>query len=208
MNITLRPFQKEDAPFLEDIIRKTWHYDDFCSTKTSRKLAKIFLCSCLTNQTFSRVALLNPKPVGIILGKNCAVHKCPLPLRIRQISSITSLLFSGEGRKTAKIFQDVDGIDKELLKECGTSYPAELALFAVDPECRGKGIGKTLFQSFLDYLKECQLSNFYLYTDTSCNYGFYEHQGMFRRREKTKSFHIKGQDVTMRFFIYDYILPL
>ena len=94
-----------------------------------RIIFAIFLCSCLTNQTFSRVALLNQKPVGIILGKSCAVHKCPLPLRIRQISSITSLLLSGEGRKTAKIFQDVDGIDKELLKECGTSYPALMIYF-------------------------------------------------------------------------------
>lgn len=207
MNIILRTFQKEDASFLEEIIRKIWHYDDFCSPKTAGRLAKIFLCSCLTNQTFSRVAILNGKPVGIILGKYCAIHKCPPSLRARQISSIISLLISHEGRKTSKIFQDVDGIDKELLKECGTSYPAELALLAVDPECRGKGIGKILFQSFLDYLKKYQLSSFYLYTDTSCNYGFYEHQGMIRRREKPKSFHIKGQDVTMRFFIYDYILP-
>lgn len=207
MNIILRTFQKEDASFLEEIIRKTWHYDDFCSPKTAGKLAKIFLYSCLTNQTFSRVAVLEGKPVGIILGKHCAIHKCPPSLRIRQISSIFSLLLSREGRKTAKIFQAVDGLDKELLKECGISYPAELALFAVDPGCRGKGIGKILFQSFLEYLKKYHLSRFYLYTDTSCNFGFYEHQGMKRRIEKTKSFHIKGQNVTMHFFIYDHLLP-
>lgn len=203
MSFTLRPFQKEDSPILEEIIRKTWHYDDFCSPKTAGKLAKIFLLSCLANQTFSRVAISDGVPVGILLGKNSAVHKCPLRCRLKQIFSIFSLLLSREGRNTAKIFQTVNGIDQQLLQESSLSYPAELALFAVDPSCRGKGIGTMLFQSFLDYLREHHLDSFYLYTDTSCNYGFYEHQGMKRRCEKSKSFHIKGQNAKMHFFIYD-----
>ena len=29
-----------------------------------------------------------------------------------------------EGRKVSKIFESVSGIDKELLKECKTQYPA------------------------------------------------------------------------------------
>ena len=44
---------------------------------------------------------------------------------------------------------------------------------------------------------------FYLFTDTTCNYGFYEHQGMIRRLEKEHTFHIKGQQRVMNFFIYD-----
>ncbi|MEE0810003.1 GNAT family N-acetyltransferase [Blautia sp.] len=39
-------------------------------------------------------------------------------------------------------------------------YPAELALFAVDSSCRGKGIGKQLFQSAIDYMKQEQLDKF------------------------------------------------
>lgn len=206
MSLTLRPFQEEDSPILEEIIRKTWHYDDFCSPKTARKLAKIFLSSCLTNQTFSRVAIHDKTPVGILLGNYSAIHRCPLHYRLKQITSIASLLLSKEGRKTAKIFQEVSSVDQELLKEANLSYPAELALFAVDPACRGKGIGKALFESFLEYLREHHVSSFYLYTDTSCNYGFYEHQGMKRRGEKTKSFYIKGQDAKMHFFIYDKLL--
>lgn len=31
MNITLREYRKEDFSALQDIIRKTWHYDDFSS---------------------------------------------------------------------------------------------------------------------------------------------------------------------------------
>ncbi len=204
MQITLRDYQKEDSKELQTIVRETWHYDEFCSPKTAAKLAGVFLSSCLTNYTFSRVALLNKKPVGIILVKNTALHKCPLKYRLKQIKSILSLYLSKEGRKVSKIFGSVNGIDKQLLADVNKVYPAELSLFAVDCSCRGKGIGKKLFNAALEYLKEQEINAFYLFTDTSCNYGFYEHQGMVRRCEQEHLFNIKGQHAKMNFFIYDY----
>lgn len=204
MSFEIRELKKEDMPELENIIRKTWNYDRFAGSKTAKRLARVFLISCLTNQTFSRVALLEGKPVGIILAKNGAVHKCPFSYRWQQICAIASVLFTREGRKVSKIFQGVNGVDKELLKRCKTLYPAELALFAVDASCRGKGIGKLLFQEALSYMKEQKLPRFYLYTDTSCNYGFYEHQGMVRRQEQDKVFFVNGEEAKMTFFIYDY----
>lgn len=204
MQIELREYQKSDFESLQDIIRKTWHYDDLCGPKTSAKLAKVFLSSCLTNYTYSKVAVLDGKVEGIILVKDIENHKCPLSARWNQIKSVVSLLCSKEGRNVSKIFGSVDGIDKELLKENGKTYPAELALFAVSEECRGKGIGKMLFRSAVEYMKREKLDEFYLFTDTSCNYGFYEHQGMKRCSEKKHEFDIKGQYAQMRFFIYDY----
>lgn len=206
MQITLRDYQKEDFKELQAIVRKTWHYDEFCSPKTAAKLAGVFLSSCLTNHTFSRIALLNNKPVGIILVKNRAIHKCPVKYRLKQIKSILSLYLSKEGRKVSKIFGSVNGIDKQLLADVNKSYPAELSLFAVDSSCRGKGIGKQLFNAALEYLKEQKLNEFYLFTDTSCNYGFYEHQGLVRRCEREHLFNIKNQQAKMNFFIYDYQL--
>ena len=203
MQLLLREFKP-----LENIIRETWNYDKFCSPKTASKLAKVFLSSCLTNYTFSRVAVLDERIVGIILVNNKAKHKCPLSYKLKQIKSIVSLYACKEGRKASKIFGNVYGIDQQLLNENHKSYPAELALFAVDSSCRGKGIGKKLFQSALDYIQQQELNEFYLFTDTSCNYGFYEHQGMVRRCEKKHHFHINGQIATMQFFIYDYQIEI
>lgn len=204
MDIKLRAYQKQDFNELANIIKETWHYDEFSSPKTAFKLAKVFLYSCLTNYTFSQVVLLKEKVVGIILAKDIKQHKCPLKHRIKQVSAILSLYLSKEGRKILKIFNSVYGIDKQLLKNSHKSYLAELTLFAVSSTCRGSGIGKILFQSVIEYMKIQKLDNFYLFTDTSCNYGFYEHQGMIRRSEKEHNFNIKGQLVNMEFFIYDY----
>ena len=206
MNITLREYKREDFIVLQNIIRETWHYDDLSSSKTAQRLAGVFLSSCLTNYTYSRVALDNGKPVGIILLNNKAKHKCPLGLKFQQIRAIISLYLSKEGRKVSKIFESVSDIDKKLLNECDIEYPAELALFAVKPSYRGKGIGKQLFQSALDYMKEQKLNTFYLFTDTSCNYEFYEHQGMIRKGEKKQTLNVNGQSAKMNFFIYDYLI--
>ena len=208
MQVQLREYHKSDFNELEGIIRQTWHYDEFASPKIATKLARVFLTSCLTNYTFSRVAVMNGKVVGIILANNIAKHKCPFSNRFAQFKAILSLLLSKEGRNVSKIFGNVHGIDQQLLDENNKKYPAELALFAVSSECRGKGIGKMLFQSALEYMKQEKLDSFYLFTDTSCNYGFYEHQGMERCVEKEHIFNIKGQRASMKFFIYEYLLSV
>jgi hypothetical protein len=64
---------------LETIIRETWHYDDFSTSKTAVKLARVFLSSCLTNYTFSRVSVVDGNVAGIgtheELLENCEVYQ-------------------------------------------------------------------------------------------------------------------------------------
>ena len=50
-SVKLRELKKRDLPALEDVIRRTWNYDKFATPKTARKLAKVYLATCLTNQT-------------------------------------------------------------------------------------------------------------------------------------------------------------
>lgn len=57
--IIFRSYDKKDRQALEDIIRKTWNYDKFSSPKTAARLARVYLNSCLANQTFTRVAAVN-----------------------------------------------------------------------------------------------------------------------------------------------------
>lgn len=203
-NIKLREFEKGDEIFIENIIREAWHYDEMCREKTAKKMAKAFLASCLANQTFTQVATRNNQPIGIIMGKDIRKHRCPLRYRWKQFISILSLLCDKEGRKVSSLFKSVHTIDQELLRESKIDYQGELAFFAISQECRGLGIGKELFLRLVDYMKLRNIQYFYLYTDTSCNYQFYEHQGMIRRQEKSHQFIIKKLQATMQFFLYDY----
>ena len=202
--IILREYQETDRMYLEDIIRETWNYDKFCSPIVAKKMAKLYLNSCLTNQTFTKVALISHIPVGIIMGKNIRKHKCPIHLRIKWINSIISLYCLKEGRKVLKIFDGIEGIDQQLLSLSGKKYKGELAFFVVDKKSRGKGIGRKLFQSAVDYMKSQNISKFYLFTDTSCNYPFYEHLGLTKQCEIQQEINTNYNKETMTFFIYDY----
>ncbi len=204
--IVFRKFKKEDSKIIEEIIIEAWNYNDLCSPKTAHKMAKVFLSSCLANQTYTQVALLNNEPIGVIMAKDIKSHKCSLKYKLKQAFAIISLYLSKEGRNTSKIFSSVSEIDKELLNECKKEYEGEVAFFAISRKARGKGIGKKMFSDMLEYMKSQNINKFYLFTDTSCNYGFYEHQGMNRCTEKSQNFVIKGKEAKMIFFIYDYYI--
>lgn len=69
---------------------------------------------------------------------------------------------------------------------------------------RAKGVGKTLLSDLLAYWEEHKTRNVYLYTDTTCNYGFYEHQGFVRLEDEALTLTRDGNPFEMRVFLYGY----
>lgn len=200
-NIIYRDILRSDYVPLVDIIRKTWNYDRFCSPKTAKRLAKIYLTSCLANQTYIRVAENNGETVGIIMGKNIKTFKRNIRYSLMQYFAVAGIALSKEGRAVGKMFQDFDAIDDLLLKESGHTFGAELAFFAVRSDQQGTGIGKSLYEQFLAYIAKENIDSFYLYTDTTCNYGFYEHQGLEKLAEKNHSLQ-PYRDEEILFFLF------
>lgn len=201
--INYRPFLKKDIPYITEIIKETWNYEMFCDPKTAQKLSYLFLFSCLANHTYSEVVTMNHQPVGILLGNIKQKHRFHFYYRLKQISLLLSLYITRRGREVMKTFGSVNTIDKELLKQSPLTYDAEVAFFALSSKVRGQGLGKVLFQNYMTHMKSYHVKCFYLYTDTSCSYGFYEHIGMNRRNQINKKLNIKGQDALMSFFLYD-----
>ncbi|MGI6315634.1 MAG: GNAT family N-acetyltransferase [Christensenellales bacterium] len=136
-------------------------------------------------------------------AKDVSVHRCPPSLRIKQWIAVLDLLRTREGRAASRVFVKVEAIDRELLR-CCPPYMGELAFFAVSSSYRGQGVGKQLFQKAVEYLRKQKISSFYLFTDTSCNYGFYEHQGMQQKTKKICSMKIGDHTEEFEFYLYDY----
>lgn len=201
--INYRPFLRKDTPYITEIIKETWNYEMFCDSKTAKKLSYLFLYSCLVNHTYSEVVAIDYQPVGILLGNIKSEHRFHFYYRLKQIGLLLSLYMTHSGREVMKTFGSVNTIDKELLKQSPLTYDAEVAFFALSSKVRGQGLGKVLFQNYITHMKSYHVKNFYLYTDTSCSYGFYEHLGMHRRSQMNKEMNIKGQDEHMSFFLYD-----
>lgn len=202
-NIYFRQINSSDYNSIEKIISDTWGYERFCTPKIAKRMAKLYLASCLANQTFTCVAVNNGKPVGIIMGKNEKKHHAPIRYLVMQFLGVTAMISTKEGRRISKLFQGFQELDKELLAKSGKNFDGELAFFAVRSDQRGTGIGKKLFIRLLAYMKSQNIKNFYLYTDSTCNYGFYEHQGMKRINEKIYNLkHYSKKDLL--FFLYEY----
>ena len=202
--VILREFRPQDTDALADIIRITWGYDKFGSHETACKLARAYLDLCLTNQTCTQVAIVDGVPVGIIMGKNIREHKCPEQLSIRQKQSMEDLCATQEGRDAAEFYKTISEIDDALLKQCEKTYQGEVAFFVVNAEYRGLGIGGKLFDAVLSYMKQEEIHDFYLFTDTSCNYSFYEYKGMKRQQVIKHQFTVQGKSFEFDFFLYDY----
>lgn len=187
--ISLRAVQKKDYPYIEEIIRKTWHYDQLGgSPKDAGHMARLYLRSCLQRATFSRVAVVDGRVLGAILAdsKN-AKRKGALRRTLAQWWAAALLFTTKTGRKIGRFFQVFEQADRELLAESHRSFDAEICFFAVDESARGTGLGKKLFSVALDDLREKGAKDFYLFTDTSCTYSFYEKRGMRRLGEKVVS---------------------
>lgn len=205
--VWFRPYKDEDFDELVQSVAKAWHYEEMTDKKTAVKLARVFLSSCLTNYTYSKVAIYKGKKAGIILVNHYKKHKVRLKDRFVQAKAITSLLLSKEGRRVMKTFGSVQDIDKVMISQNGFEYPAEIALFMVNPNFHGLGIGKQLFDFAEEYLKQEKAERYFLYTDTSCSYGFYDHRKLTRRCESYKTLQLKNQTADMGFFIYDNEVP-
>lgn len=207
--ITLRPLRKEDYPQIEDIIRKTWKYDSLSkSPKDARHMARLYLRSCLRRATFSCVAVENDKVLGIILANSKhAASKPGILSALSQFYAILLLFTTRSGRKLGRFFQRIDTTDIELLQDCSRDFDGEICFFAVDENTRGTGLGKKLFAAALDYLKKEKVHSFYLFTDSSCTYQFYEKRGMQRLAEKVLAFQ-PLTDYQLHMFVYGYELQV
>lgn len=94
----------------------------------------------------------------------------------------------------------------ELHSSCEWKFDGVLTLFAITRGCRGLGVGKELLNRLLTYQKAHGVTNAYLYTDTSCNVGFYEHQGFMRLGEGTIAVTKENVPSEMDTFLYGYTI--
>lgn len=206
-NITLRTLTKKDYPYIEDIIRRTWKYDSLTADpKDAKHMARLYLRSCMSRATFSCVAAEDENVLGVILANSKkSAPKFSIKGTLSQLLAVLLLFTTKTGRKLGKFFNRFDDTDTQLLKNCGQTFDGEICFFAMDENSRGKGVGKQLFSSALEYLRKEEAGSFYLFTDSSCTYQFYEKRGMQRLGEKVLTFQ-PFTDYQLHMFIYGYSL--
>ncbi|NEG95796.1 GNAT family N-acetyltransferase [Bifidobacterium sp. SMB2] len=205
----LRAMRAEDMPKIEDIVRRTWSYDGLVSPRNAGLLARVDACNCLSRRTFMRVADIDGDVAGLIVVNDRRNPRRDFRLAIRQIASYAALAASRDGRQGLAMFHEYMRTDRALSRDAesqGMRYDGEVVLFIVNDRYRGRGVGRMLFDAALEHMRSTGIEDFFLYTDTTCDFGFYDHRGLSRRCERRASYTLAGRRFDEDMYIYDGVI--
>lgn len=212
----IRQLKQSDYPALVELIRRTWYaqqadgntdgLEPTCDARHRNtlawRLAAIDAHDCLARATHAAVAEQNGRVLGVILGSipMNVTRAQVLRHRLRQARLALPMLASGVGRNGLCEQLGILHADRTLTRTVGKTYQAEIALFLVSPEAKGHGVGGRLFAHMLDWFQAIGVSEYFLFTDTTCDYGFYEHKGLERMAAETLSL---APGETLNCFLYE-----
>lgn len=178
---------------------------------TDGKILKYFkrqyVYSCLSEATYTCVAEKDGQIVGVIMGnakKDYNVLKHIFYIIKTAVYSSKMVWYLRKNKKMIEDFKKLHRIYQKILQKHKSEFDGVLTLFAVNENYRGYGIGKALLEKLFNYLQEQQVKKIYLYTDTTCNYGFYEHQGFKRLEEQALELIKEKEKFQMNVFLYGY----
>lgn len=183
-NLSYRQIEKKDYSKIKQLISSAFQVHRFAEKKhIVNSVLEVYMRHCLIESSFSQVAILDGEVVGVILGR--AEHQPKLSQRFlhqtvafyHQVKIALTAL--GDLTKVLEYFK-ISRAYAELKSRCSKTFSGEVTLLIVSKKCRGLGVGKKLFSDFKSYLQEHKVFSFYLYTDSSLSFGFYERQGMLR----------------------------
>lgn len=206
-DITYRDLEKEDYPRLERIIGETWGFSRRCKDKkVAGLLEKAYWASLLTQENFARVALINGKPVGVVLARREGKGKRNFAMNFRGLFYMFRLAVNAEGRSNLKIFRELNQQNRRMFKEQGEKFDGELIYLNIMRNKKGKGLGNQLWEDTKNHIKNSGGKNFFFFTDTTCDYKFYEKKGCRRIAASEKILDIGGQRKHLEMYLYKYDL--
>lgn len=128
--VIYRPYKRQDFKAVSSIINIIWKHESYYSPKTAVRLSEAYLRLCLTEQTFTQVALADGKPIGIIMGNHIRRHRCPLVLRLQAGWSVLVLSMTAEGRRSWRFLEEIDRIYAALLSGQPQEYRGRTVFFS------------------------------------------------------------------------------
>ena len=175
--IKIRPIKKDDIVPLGHIISDTWGFGESFSEKPAFRMGKLYLAQSLNESNFCRVAEIDGEVSGLITARADKLKRGSIKVKLFLIKSFIPVLFNTEALGASKILKDIEALNKRLYKASGKDFSGEIPLFVMKDSAKGKGVGGRLYGEALEFMKANGTKEFFIYTDTTCDYGFYDHKG-------------------------------
>ena len=185
-SVTYRPVDESDLPALAEVLRGIWHTD--APTEEYASLEALHdVLDCLSWSTFAIVAEVDGEAAGVCCANTGAnrgngnfarwgERRDEVAQRLRETDPAAAARY--------RTYLDASyAVNKGLIADAGIAREAEIVLLAIGPHARGLGIGRTLIMRATEHLHEAGAPGAFLFTDTDCDWGFYEHLDLVRAAE-------------------------
>ncbi|MEG2597571.1 MAG: GNAT family N-acetyltransferase, partial [Oscillospiraceae bacterium] len=205
-----RKLNKTDFPAVKDLINESFGMHRYMTDQgVLNSCLNAYLQNCLSEATFTSVVEKDGVLIGVIMGKANSDYRV-----MPHLKALLSLGYHSTCMKLKSLLAHCNSSDykkmnqayHELSRDCNRKFDGVLTLFIITKSCRGLGVGKELLHRLLEYQKKHGVTSGYLYTDTSCNIGFYEHQGFERLGERIVQMRKDGAKTKLGVYLYGYVI--
>ena len=196
-NIHIRPFKwGKDYKKLFKVASEVWFFDSKKSVSFLSTTA--FMLHYLNNATSLLVAADKDDNFLGLLGLTNKVDRPALRknrficCRARVMEhAARMLLYVWPGARNSRLIEGlfVDNHTR-LRKMVPDSSAPEVLVIIVNTAAKGMGVGQKLIEAVEEQLRNQGFKSYYLITDSSCDFGFYDHIGMKRAVDVSMSFNI------------------
>ena len=179
--VTYHQVTDKDFDELAMILSNQWATPEIRNNPIAMKHSGLMsLYYFMVHHTYTCVAEDNGKDVGLLICTD--VKNRPIDMKYAKllIGEVAFMICNPETRDDGLAWGEYTKLARDLEDRTASGIDAELELFCLAPEYRGQGIGKRMFHSMVEFYKKTGTQNFFLHTDTSCTYPFYERRGMTR----------------------------
>lgn len=187
---------EKDLPDLIGLLSQSVDFKKYCASSREKDFALYFALNLLVHSTGSIALDHQGKLVGVLLYDRKG-EKTPFEDLFEAAQKAYDKAFP-EGRK------DLYGeAVKAMLEANRKSYDGEIVLLSLSPLLQGLGLGRKLFETFLEESQKMGLHLFYLTSDTDCNYAFYPKVGFRKIQERKISFPKGEKKEEMNVFLFE-----
>ena len=207
-NIKYRKVNKKDYIYIKNMINEQFYLYEYIEDKRVLEcFLNVYLYDCLAEKTFSMVAEKDGKMIGIILGnakkdykKQKAFINILKTIYYKGLLATKSIIY----KTNIKQYKGITNIYKQLMDQTNKNFDGVLTLFVVDKKYQGYGIGKQLLSYLFEYEKQNKTKSIYVYTDSKCNYKFYDSLGFNKLGEDIFKVKTKNNRFDLTIYLYEY----
>jgi len=164
--------------------------------------SKFFFYMELIKSTQILAAYEDDKLIGVLMvemkGEPVKVNSLWYSTIVKSLGFMMKFMFNGQ----SNLYNETNEIMYNEYRK--TNEPdGELSFFAVDPKLQGKGIGTKMLKELEKIEKGKKI---YLFTDSGCNYQFYDHKNFKKEQVKDIEMIIRNKVIPLTCYLYSKVL--